>query len=149
MMSIECSKHAERWNNKYIEKSVSSWFNKNYIEMHGQRNIKRHGWFFLVEITWDSSWIEGGGPYIWFGRFSEEKSILNSVCVFRKVAIPSSLRLPSIYQSECKDNLSPSGYHSLLTSQPFSQFSRRHLKGPWYHQLKRQCIIPCLSDRAS
>jgi hypothetical protein len=51
-----------------------------------------------------------GGPNIWSGRFSEEKSVLNSVCVFGKVAILSSLWFPSVIERECKDNLSNSGY---------------------------------------
>jgi hypothetical protein len=40
MMSTCCSKHVEAWN-KYIEKEcVKLDINQNYVEMHGQQNIK-------------------------------------------------------------------------------------------------------------
>jgi hypothetical protein len=40
MMSTCCSKHVETWN-KYIKKEcVKLVINQNYVEMHGQQNIK-------------------------------------------------------------------------------------------------------------
>jgi hypothetical protein len=42
MTSTCCSKHVEAWN-KYIEKECFKLvINQNYVEMHGQQNIKRH-----------------------------------------------------------------------------------------------------------
>jgi hypothetical protein len=41
MMSTCCSKHVEAWD-KYIEKEcVKLDINQNYVEMHGQQNIKK------------------------------------------------------------------------------------------------------------
>ena len=40
MMSTFCSKHVEAWN-KHIEKEcIKLVINQNYVEMHGQQNIK-------------------------------------------------------------------------------------------------------------
>ena len=44
MMSTCCPKHVEAWN-KHIEKErIKLVINKNYVEMHGQQNIK----FWLI-----------------------------------------------------------------------------------------------------
>jgi hypothetical protein len=43
-----CSKHVQAWN-KYTEKEcVKLIINQNYVEMHGQQNIKFYG---IVDVT--------------------------------------------------------------------------------------------------
>jgi hypothetical protein len=47
MMRTCCSKHAEAWN-KYIKKEcVKLVINQNYVEMHGQQNMK---YFRLLRV---------------------------------------------------------------------------------------------------
>jgi hypothetical protein len=40
MTNTCCSKHVEAWNKHIEKKCVKFVINKNYVELHGQQNIK-------------------------------------------------------------------------------------------------------------